>query len=314
MSPSPILLYAHIASQLFISAFDAILLFVALSKICKPEIKDKPIKIVSSILIVYLVFVSIARGIDGFRLIFYGLNDFHDTISSILIIIRLTLEIPASLLWYFMIAYQLNYVFKDSTFKIQRCTFIIQGVLFITFSICIAMDISFYVLQYHLYFDISLAIAVLIYVCGYYHMIYLFNRKLYLMIHQRNNTENKSTESPLEMKIITRATVLVTIHAILTFLYIASIMINAFTGDKDVALLMIYWFCTALWYSYNALCIFLMLRFNESCYGSLCKACDSGLKSVCNRLIRRFQPQLELDLKRVRSISIASTSSPQLDK
>ena len=300
MSEVLITLYSHIASQLFISLFDVWLLLIVLHKTCKIKIKQEALGVVVKILIVYLVSVSTARACDGFRILFYGYNIFQNRISFSLFIFRNIFEVSGVLIWYFTLAYQLRVIFKHTIFAIQRTNVVIQWILVVMFSIGIAITIYFSVYRNNRYLGISVAIVVFIYIIGYYHMIGLFNWKLYQTLRQ-HKCENQETRITT---IMIRSTVLVTIHGIINLLYIGTVVMFAYQ-DVHIIFVITYWTWATLWNIYNALCIFLMLKMNEKYYDCFCKICDSRFTKVCDRLIIKSNPDLELVNLTINSLSTA---------
>ena len=296
MSPA---LLVEICCKSLVFTFYLLLLFNLVLKICRTVINEERTKTILRLFIVCLVCVCIAYGFEVPRLSLYGKYQFGSVNSAIFYIIRVVFESIGTFIWYFIILCQVTSVFMGTQFEIkQRIVWMHRCIplLIIVFAL-----IAFFgnMLQSNLLIGASIGCAVLFYMTGYYHLVYLFNSRLYKMMKAQRNSQNLSEQSPI-LNIMRRSAVLISIHAVCNTILFVVIIMTALYLDKGLSFIY-FTVCSTFVGCYNALCIFLMLRINEKYYRCLCQICDKRFETFCNHITRNT----ELELQQMHSNSSA---------
>ena len=281
-----------IVGKSFISIFHLLLLSILVCKICTTVINAQKTNTIIRIFIVYLVCIFISYSLAALRISLYGKYPFGNINSVIFYVIRAVFETFGFCTWYSMVLYQVKSVFMGSQFEIKqrivwmhRC-FVLLMIIFalITF-FCI-------MLQRNDLAGISIAGAALAYMSGYYHLIFLFNSRLYKMVKAQSNSQNISEQSPI-LNIMRRSAVLMSIHALWFTIQLVVTIITGLYWNEGLSLI-IFAGCSTFVSCYNGLCLFLMLRINENYYQCLCQICDARFEVLCNQITRKVGAELQL--------------------
>ena len=251
----------------------------------RSTIQTKENKKLITVFVIYLVCISFAYGLSTIRTSMYGLHQFVTLVSSILYVVRMVFEITAFIVYYSILAYQVVLVFGNTHFAISKKTVWMHRVI-ITLIFVGGTVVTFgFAMQSNQLITAGSLGAVLLYVIGYYHLVFLFNWKLYKIV-KYSCLENKSeVRSSMMINVMRRSTVLVTMYALFNMLLIMTIIFASFyvNYDYDVSFGLVSFF-TTLQICCGGLCLFLMLRINAKYYQCLCKICDSRFKKCCDNV------------------------------
>ena len=186
--------YAAIICKFLTSIFHTVLLFIVVFTISRNELEKKTKSLIYRF-IVYLISMTIAQGIDGFRNLLYGVDISSDeVVAAMLWVTRIIFQMIGFFIWYSIVFYQVRSVFDATYFQIKKHTIWIHKGIIVILTI-IAFPVMYAMIsQNWIVFTISLVLVVLFLGCGYCHLIFLFNRKLYQMVKHQSKSTDTSTQ------------------------------------------------------------------------------------------------------------------------
>ena len=305
-------LYVTIVSKSLLTIFDTGLIIILVWTLRRTTIETKETKNVIVACVIYLICMSFAFGLSTIRTSIFGVDQFVTLLSSIMYSVRLIFEIAAFIIYYSILAYQVVSVFRNTHFAIGKKTiWMHRGIIILVF-VCSAVVVFGFLLQLVPLILGGTAVAVLVYLIGYHHLVFLFNWKLYKMI-KYSCLQNKAeaTSSPM-INIMRRSTVLVTIYAVFNFLLIVAVILVPIYVDYSISFSLVNVFIT-LQYCCGALCLFLMLRINGKYYHCLCKICDSRFKKCCDNIAVQNEIA-ELQLEQIQSATLPHSASSKTQR
>ena len=302
----PLVAICEATASSWVSLLSTILLINLLFKLITKSIEVPEKKFAIILPIIYFTTQSISFGVRVVgSILFYDLDDkdeqYSNPIAGALDIISISCVAIFTVSWYLWMLLQLKSSFKGTVFKIPKTIMIFHFLFFglILLSMLVIVFNSF-ILQSQPLFAMSISIHLLFYYIGYYHMVWLFNRRLYkLMNIQLVDTQTQPDISHI-IELITKAVTLYTIHSLVTVAIFVIIAMNA-VFHTDI-MVVVYWISVAFYNCFMALCMFLMLQFNEKYYGYLCKSCDAGFAKLCEHFSTRYRKKPNLE-------NVLSTSS-----
>ena len=295
--------------SLVISVFCTILLINLSCRLITKSITIPEKKFAIILPIIYFTAQCITFGISAAdSILFYEIEgeneEYSNPVSATMSMISVFCILVSNVSWYLWMLLQLKSSFNDTVLKVPKAIMIFHFTFFglIVLSALVIIFNNFILLKSESILRMSISIYLLFYYIGYYHMVWLFNRRLYKLM----NIQLAETQSDISniIRLTTKLATLYTIHSLVTIAMLTNTII--YTSMQDSLIMgTIFWFNVALYNCYMSLCMFLMMKFNEKYYGCLCKHCDAGFVKLCEYCAGKCAKKP--NLKNVISSSIGTT-------
>eukprot|EP01084_Bolivina_argentea_P177914 307642_1 len=258
----------------------------------KNEIR-KSKRIITVIITIFTCF-AFCFALNPCRLFLYGSNQLYNTVSIILWSTAALFGLIGALSIYIFMAVQLHTIFHETQLKVNKRVSTMHCIIFIAVIFLLCSRILFQVITDHraqLFNNISGILSILLLSFGVFHMVWLFNKKLYFMtVSQKkhletlskNNTDINISKELVLLQIIVKVTVLITYNVVSTvFVIVIGTVFTIIGGNVSIS---IFWIIWAFWAIVASLNIFLIISVNNTIYLFLCGICHGLFRYLCEYL------------------------------